>query len=145
MKRLIFLVLISLFFPTASSLSTESNQAVELQQKEFELLDLSNRDRLNSLVWDDCLATAAKNRAKFLLKNNYFAHYTPDGKTPWEFIKTCPYSRAGENLAKGFHSISEMHQAFMASQTHRENIQDKRFAKMGIGCEENICVEFFSN
>ncbi|MCK7477099.1 MAG: hypothetical protein M0C28_05960 [Candidatus Moduliflexus flocculans] len=61
-------------------------------------------------------------------------------------VKSCAgkAATAGENLSRGMGMTSRgIHQEFMASSTHRQNIQNRKFSKMGVGCHETICVELF--
>ena len=46
-------------------------------------------------------------------KNQYFSHNSPDGKTPWQFIKKEEYNYiiAGENLALNFTSSEAVEKA----------------------------------
>jgi len=44
-----------------------------------------------------------------MLQNNYFDHYSPSGKSPWDFIDSTGYyfQYAGENLAMNFFDSRE--------------------------------------
>lgn len=111
---------------------------------EGQLLELTNGEREVGLRWNQCLAQQARKRAEFLVVNEYWAHYTADGSTPWQFIKPCRYLTAGENLARDFDDVTELHAALMASPTHRANITNAVYTDVGIGCYQYICVEFFT-
>jgi uncharacterized protein YkwD len=67
-----------------------------------------------------------------------------------KLIDSCNQNRihAGENIIyKGIRSVdtNKAQLMLMQSPTHRENILSEKYAKMGIGCFEDICVEFFSD
>lgn len=102
------------------------------------LVALTNESRsqngLGTLSTNSALATAAYNKAKDMFEDNYFAHTSPDGKTPWDFIKEAgyTYSYAGENLAIGYADADELFDAWMNSPTHRENILNSNFREIGI-------------
>lgn len=102
------------------------------------LIELTNQERaaagLNQLRSDSRLAAAAQAKANNMLQLQYWAHYGPNGETPWQFILAAGYSYvyAGENLAKGFNSSEAVHSAWMASQTHRENILKIGYQDIGI-------------
>src|SRR3989344_1813748 len=72
------------------------------------LVDLANQDRaqnsVSMLVVNPLLVKAAEMKAEDMAKKGYFAHYSPDGKAPWDWIKLARYSytSAGENLAIDF-------------------------------------------
>lgn len=50
----------------------------------------------------------------------------------------------GENLAKDFENSEKMNKALMNSPTHRDNIMNEKYKKIGVGCYDNVCVEFFA-
>jgi len=102
------------------------------------LIQLTNLDRnnagLSSLKHNPLLDQAAYNKAQNMLQEDYWAHFGPNGETPWQYIREAgydPYSYAGENLAKGFSTSEGVHQAWMASPTHKANIMDKDFVDVG--------------
>ncbi|HMQ02012.1 MAG TPA: CAP domain-containing protein [Candidatus Doudnabacteria bacterium] len=86
------------------------------------------------------LAKAAQNKADDMLARQYFAHNTPDGQTPWSFIKAVGYSytTAGENLAIDFTQAENIQAAWMNSPGHRANILNKNFTEIGIGIAKGI-------
>ena len=75
---------------------------------ENELLLDTNLERvkngLSELKLNEKLSDAARRKAAYMFEKNFWAHFAPDGTTPWSFIKAAgyDYSYAGENLAKGF-------------------------------------------
>ena len=75
-----------------------------------------------------------------MIKHNYFDHYAPDGTSPWSFIYQSDYDYkfAGENLAMGFNTSKSVHDAWMASSTHRANIINSNYRDYAIHVEENI-------
>lgn len=113
-----------------------------------ELISLTNGERTIPLEKSDCLSLRAAERAKELVVNDYFGHVSPlTGKNPaWGLIDSCvDYSYAGENLIKDFKKAKDVHFALMSSKSHRDNIVNVEFHQIGIGCYENVCVEFFSD
>jgi hypothetical protein len=121
------------------------------------LVDLANSSRkeegLTSLIINDKLTEAAKNKASDMFSNQYFAHISPDGKTPWDFIRSAnyDYAYAGENLSIGYVDNTELDSAWMNSLTHRENIMNKNYDEVGLaivqgkfeGNDTTIVVEMF--
>jgi len=93
-----------------------------------------SRNGLGSLSVNSRLTSAAYAKAQDMLANQYFAHTSPSGRTPWDFIKSAGYnySYAGENLAIGYSDASELFSAWMASATHRENILNPNFREIGV-------------
>lgn len=103
-----------------------------------EVVTLTNSARsengLGSLTTNSKLASAAYAKAQDIIEKDYFAHNSPDGKTPWDFINEAgySYSYAGENLAIGYSNASELFTAWMNSPTHRDNILNSNFREIGI-------------
>lgn len=122
-----------------------------------ELLLLTNTKRqaagLSTLVINDQLSLAASIKARDMLSKNYWAHNAPDGTTPWVFFKRVNYDYiyAGENLARGFSSSSDVVNAWMASQTHKDNMLSKNYQEVGftvvegklLGEDTTLVVEMF--
>ncbi len=54
------------------------------------IISLTNQSRqdynLSALTENNILDKAAQAKADDMLQKGYFAHVTPDGKTPWDFI-----------------------------------------------------------
>ncbi len=90
---------------------------------------------LAELTTSSLLSKAAQNKANDMLARQYFSHNTPDGATPWSFIKAVGYSytTAGENLAIDYNCAECVQEAWMKSPGHRANIMNKNFTQIGIG------------
>ena len=75
-----------------------------------------------------------------MLEENYWAHFAPSGKTPWDFILGSGYrfTFAGENLAKNFYGSEDVVAAWMASQTHKENILNSKYKDIGIAVVDGV-------
>jgi len=122
------------------------------------LLASTNDERasngLNPLKLNATLSQAAAAKAQDMFTNDYWAHNSPQGKTPWSFIVNSGYryTIAGENLAKNFSTSGGVISAWMASPTHKDNIikpgyQDVGFAIVnGIlnGEETTLVVQMFA-
>jgi hypothetical protein len=106
------------------------------------LVDLTNADRaiasLPSLAQNNVLTQAAELKAIDMTSKGYFAHNSPDGKTPWGFIYEAGYQfvYAGENLAVNFEESNEVENAWMNSPGHRANILSGKFTEVGIAVRE---------
>jgi hypothetical protein len=77
-------------------------------------------------------------KAAYMFEHNFWAHYAPDGTSPWYFIKNAgyEYEYAGENLAKGFSNSSDVVTAWMNSPTHRENVLSPKYQDIGFAVVE---------
>lgn len=108
---------------------------------------------LGTLSYNTLLAQAAIAKAQNMFSEGYWAHTSPSGKEPWDFIKSAGYiyKIAGENLARDFDSTSPMMSAWMNSPTHRANIMNPRYQEIGIavvdgqlnGVETTLVVQMF--
>lgn len=88
-----------------------------------------------------------------MFENNYFAHESPSGDPPWKWFKESGYvyTYAGENLAMNFVEAEEVHEAWMASPTHRANIVNSNYREIGVaagvgkinGEEVTLVVQMF--
>lgn len=103
------------------------------------LLDETNNDRVKEqktpLTLNDQLNAAAQAKAEDMAKQDYWAHNSPDGKTPWSFIGASgyQYQSAGENLAYGFSDASAVINGWMNSAEHRANILSDSYRHVGFG------------
>lgn len=80
------------------------------------------------------LSVAALNKARDMMGKGYFAHFSPDGVSPWFWIQQAgyDYSYAGENLAIRFTTAEGVNAAWLASAAHRANILSKNFSEIGV-------------
>ncbi len=92
-------------------------------------------DNETDLTIDPLLTAAAQAKANDMVKRNYWAHNTPDGKTPWTFITAAgyQYQEAGENLAYGFPDATDTVTGWMNSPEHRANILNAAYQNVGFG------------
>jgi len=98
------------------------------------------KQNLAPLHYNPKLSESATKKGEDMFKNNYWAHNSPDGTTPWDFFRAqgYEYSIAGENLAKDFYDTDTMMKAWMNSPTHRENIMNPKYQEIGIGVVNGV-------
>jgi hypothetical protein len=102
------------------------------------LVDETNQartaDNLGQLTIDPLLTAAAQQKANDMVANNYFAHTSPAGVTPWDWFAKVGYqfSFAGENLAVNFSDSQDVTTAWMNSPEHRANILNGQYTEIGI-------------
>ena len=121
------------------------------------LLASTNAERanlgLNPLKFNTALSQAAAAKAADMFTNDYWAHNSPQRKTPWSFIVNSGYryTIAGENLAKNFSTSGGVVAAWMASPTHKDNIVKPEYQDIGFaivngvlnGEETTLVVQMF--
>lgn len=104
---------------------------------EERMLALVNRERardgLPPLVMDESLRRTARLHSKDMLARGYFAHDTPEGRTPFRRMRAggARFRSAGENLAFAM-TLEMAHEGLMNSPDHRENILTSEFHRVGI-------------
>ncbi len=120
------------------------------------LIEFTNKARLNlglSVLQENVeLNKAAYLKAQDMLNKGYFAHYSPEGISPWYWLAQSGYyyRAAGENLAIGFLESEQVHYAWMNSPSHKENILNPAYQEIGIavvkgnfqGHETTLVVQF---
>jgi uncharacterized protein YkwD len=85
------------------------------------------------------LTEVARERARDMAENNYFAHVSPSGEDAFGLLKEhgITYWTAGENIAMNTYSVSETVETamtgFMESPAHRENLLDPDYGLIGVG------------
>jgi len=103
------------------------------------VLDQTNQERsklgLTALKYNSVLSQSATKKAQDMFTNNYWAHNSPNGTTPWDFFKLAgyKYSVAGENLARDFYDTESLMKAWLNSPTHKANIINTKYQEIGIG------------
>ena len=158
-----FLVILFIWTLTSASFAQQSRplpvfpqsrksaqpEETERAKKLYQLLRKENR----ALQWNNCLAAKASSRARQLVTQRYFEHEDPKtGKNPvWKTVFQCfpntSLHSAGENLSRDIDpsaTPADIHKALMESPTHRKNILDRRFNRVGVGCYDRVCVELFA-
>ena len=101
---------------------------------------LRQKSGLPILKYNQVLSDSATAKAKNMFAENYWAHNSPSGKTPWDFFRQVnyQYSIAGENLAKDFYNTDSMMKAWMNSPTHKANIVSPKYQEIGIGVVNGV-------
>lgn len=102
-----------------------------------ELLDQTNQQRqangVAPLSDNAKLDSAAGAKAADMFAKDYWAHNSPTGETPWDFITAAgySYSAAGENLAMDFSTTSGVIAGWMGSPEHRANMLNATYKDVG--------------
>lgn len=121
------------------------------------LLEYTNKKRaevgLSSLRLNQDLSVAAEKKAYHMFENDYWAHISPSGVEPWDFIlgESYDYTYAGENLAKNFSTSKEVVEGWYRSPTHKSNLLSSNYDEIGFavvngtlnGYETTLVVQMF--
>jgi uncharacterized protein YkwD len=117
------------------------------------LFDAANRERaaqkLRPLHWDNLLASAASQHAQRMAQQNVLSHQLP-GEEDFKARAVragARFSSLAENIAEGLDAPA-IHQMWMDSPPHRENLLDPKLNSIGIAVAEGhgelFAVEDFS-
>jgi uncharacterized protein YkwD len=119
-----------------------------------ELLGTINAERrarhVRMLRLDRALCRIAQEHALDMVQHRYFAHYSLDGRSPFDRMRAHNYrfGYAGENLALDVDTRSAA-EALWLSQEHRSNLLGPHYVNVGIAAVpidgEVIVVEDFSD
>lgn len=108
------------------------------------IIELTNTERVKKglppVTENQALNKAAYLKAQNMFEENYWAHFAPSGKSPWDFILGSGYkfTYAGENLAKNFYNSEDVVVAWMNSPTHRDNLLNKNYRDIGIAVVSGV-------
>jgi len=103
-----------------------------------EIIAATNEARLSNnlpaLKPNPKLDLAASDKLNDMAVQEYFAHISPTGISPWYWINNSQYqySVAGENLAIGFFSAQDTVKAWLNSSSHRANILNSQYQEIGV-------------
>lgn len=152
MKTFLAAFLVALAIVGATVASADTCHASDITPQR--IIELTNKNRTTRVVEDLLLGKAAQAKANDMASKGYFAHIY-QGRTGWDFMRQYNYQYffTGENLAVDFRSSKPLMKAWMNSPSHRANIVNPRFKRIGVGIAEGkyqghktmFVVQFFSN
>jgi uncharacterized protein YkwD len=108
------------------------------------LLEATNQARKDDgeqpLILNQELTKAAQLKVEDMFTNQYWAHTSPSGVTPWQWFGKVgySYSDAGENLAKNFSTSDGVIAAWLQSPTHRANMLKAGFKEVGFASKTGV-------
>lgn len=115
------------------------------------LVELINKRRAENgcetpLAIDTELTEAAQRHTDDMAANNFFDHTGSDGSSFSQRITDAGYSWSGaaENVGAGYATPEEVIQAWMESQSHRENLLECNYRDIGIGYAQRPGTQYIS-
>lgn len=108
-------------------------------QVESDIVALVNQERvargLQPLIAHEELSDVARIKSYDMMMFRYFRHNSLVYGSPFRMIKSfkIEYSRAGENIAKGYPSAQAAMTGWMNSKGHKANILSQHFTHIGVG------------
>jgi len=118
--------------------TTPATPVQGLTQDEQTMFNLVNQERAKAgvapLKIDLQLVKLARMKSQDMVDKGYFSHTSPTYGSPFDMMKAygVSYSYAGENIA-GASSVQAAHTNLMNSPSHRENILNPHYTRIGIG------------
>ncbi|TXK84331.1 hypothetical protein FU659_09515 [Paenibacillus sp. N3.4] len=115
-----------------------------------QVLDLVNQERskagLSSLSMSGELSKMAMVKAKDMSNNNYFDHNSPTHGSPFDMMNEfgITYNSAGENIAKGQSTPTQVMNDWMNSPGHKANILNSSYTHIGIAYYNSEWVQEFT-
>lgn len=131
-----------------------TSDVIGIDQKALEDINVLRRGAgLEDLRFDPRLSASARKKAEDMKNRDYFDHVGPNGEEPWSFFEAenYNYKYAGENLYQSFDGTDTTDglrdnfalKAWLNSESHKENLLDKRFTDIGIGRVDRFIVHHF--
>jgi uncharacterized protein YkwD len=120
----------------------------EWQKFECEVIDLVNQRRAAGatcgsrrmspappLARQQQLTNSARSHAEDMAKRNYFDHFSPEHKSPFERMQAAGYTGTtmGENISEGQPTAKMVVDDWMQSEHHCDNIMSPAFTQLGVG------------
>jgi uncharacterized protein YkwD len=95
------------------------------------------------LTWNEILARAALGHSQDMADKHYHSHKEPGGSDPAERATRAGYrwSRVGENIASGQHSVAQAVSDWLGSPGHCANIMNPAFTEMSAAYAVNPANE----
>jgi uncharacterized YkwD family protein len=116
------------------------DEFVDFQEK---VLMLVNKERVSrgikELEPDEMLSIVATIKSADMAQKNYFSHQSPTYGTPYQLLDMLgvKYYFAGENIAYGQKTPEAVVKAWMNSESHKRNILNEKYTKLGVGIAVN--------
>lgn len=113
------------------------------------ILELVNQERtsrgLKPVKLNTALNEAAFKHSKDMNDNNYFSHTGLNGSTFGQRANKANYTGfpRGENIANGYRNAQDVHNGWMQSSGHRQNILTPGVTEMGLGRSGNLWTQIF--
>lgn len=122
--------------------TNQNNDLGNLPNTSETVLNLINTERkkqgLGELTIDSLLNSTAQEKAKDMVKSNYFSHNSPTYGSPFQMMQNAgiTYKTAGENIA-GNQSVQKAVESWLSSDTHKQNLLSNAYNYIGIGIEKS--------
>ncbi len=125
--------------PDLIPVAQTAKKPASIQSWEAEVVKLVNSQRSNRGLqtlksnWE--IARVARYKSQDMINKNYFSHISPTFGSPFKMMESfgIRFSAAGENIAMGQRTPSEVMNSWMNSPGHRANILSPSYTTIGVG------------
>lgn len=120
-----------------------SEDTNDFSKEQVEVLNLVNKERkangLKPLTLNKELSNVANIKSRDMIEKEYFDHTSPTYGSPFDMMKifNISYKTAGENIAMGQKTPSEVMNSWMNSSGHRANILNSSYTELGVGIQKD--------
>jgi uncharacterized protein YkwD len=152
-SNVLFAILLVMFFSVGKVRASEKT-FIQTDDLFTKINIVRAENDLPLFIKSEKLDEAATLKGNDMVINNYFAHISPSGISPWSWIIKSGYSyrRAGENLAINFRNSESLIKAWLDSPKHKANILNPLFTEIGYavverkhkGYTDEIVVQVFA-
>jgi uncharacterized YkwD family protein/spore coat assembly protein SafA len=110
-----------------------------LRALETEAIRLVNIERAKAgkseLTPNNQISNVARIKSQDFINNNYFSHNSPIYGSPFNMLSSfgIPFNAAGENIASGQKTATEVINTWMNSPGHKANILNSIYNQVGVG------------
>ena len=111
--------------PAEDAGSEPADTVAAYEQEVFDLVNqIREENGLEPFVYNETLAETARAHSQDMIDRDFFDHYNPDGKSPFDRMRDngLSFSMAAENIAAGQRTPEEVVESWMNSEGHRANI-----------------------
>jgi uncharacterized protein YkwD len=124
--------------PTPTATPTLNPAQIRARAVMVQVVRLTNDERRDAgcpvLTVDGQLVTASLRQSNYMARTRLFSHVWRDGSTFVDRTEAAGYQQpAGENIAWGYRTATEVMNAWMASPGHRKNILNCKAKSFGAG------------
>jgi hypothetical protein len=117
-----------------------------MEKLDFHLVNASRAQYgLSVLRWNDKVADVARSHSADMSARNYFDHASPEGKRPGDRLNanSMAWSGYAENISLGYTAAIDVHNGWMNSSGHRNNILNTSIPEMGVGVYGVYATELY--
>ena len=122
---------------------------IDFPKQISEVIQLVNQERkklgIQPLRQDPYLNQLAVIKIQDMFEYNYFDHYSKHYGYPWDMatIFNYEFSSFGENIARYSSSPTTVVEAWMASDSHKQNMLKKNYTHTGVGIKKNSQGKYY--